>query len=68
MDALNPNSKNLRRNTSVLIQTDKDKNILIDCGKFFFQSAIQWFPFHKIKKIDSVLITHDHADALNGLG
>eukprot|EP01080_Neovahlkampfia_damariscottae_P011316 gene11316-4128_t len=69
-DAIKPNSKNRRRNTSILLQKEvngESKNLLIDCGKFFFQSAIDIFPKYKITKIDSVLLTHEHLDATGGL-
>ena len=42
------------------------KNILIDAGKFFYQSAIKWFPKYKINKIDTVILTHAHQDAAGG--
>ncbi|MCO5574375.1 hypothetical protein L7F22_028158 [Adiantum nelumboides] len=40
-------SKNRRRNTSILIRLSTAsgiRNILIDVGKFFYHSALQWFP------------------------
>ncbi len=40
---------------------------MIDCGKFFFHSAIEWFPKYQIERIDSILLTHDHLDACGGL-
>ncbi|CAI7732529.1 unnamed protein product [Closterium sp. NIES-53] len=73
--ATQPGNHNRRRNTSLLIrhrtQGGADgpviRNILIDAGKFFYHSALQWFPYHNIRHIDAVLITHSHADAIGGL-
>eukprot|EP00162_Nutomonas_longa_P007250 comp17623_c0_seq1/m.30104 comp17623_c0_seq1/g.30104 ORF comp17623_c0_seq1/g.30104 comp17623_c0_seq1/m.30104 type:complete len:323 (+) comp17623_c0_seq1:3-971(+) len=59
-------SKNRRRNTSVVIQVD-GLNILIDCGKQFWEGAIEWFVELGIRRIDAVILTHDHADACLGL-
>ena len=45
--AKNPDSKNRRRNTSIAILTDRkyeSKNIIIDAGKTFWESAIKFFP------------------------
>ncbi|CAG8459762.1 11904_t:CDS:2 [Acaulospora colombiana] len=30
-------------------------------------SALKWWPIHKLRKIDAVILTHPHADAINGL-
>ncbi|GLU14718.1 hypothetical protein SLE2022_312710 [Rubroshorea leprosula] len=38
-----------------------------DAGKFFYHSALQWFPAFGIRTIDAVIITHSHADAIGGL-
>ena len=68
-NAIKPNSKNRRHNTSALIKISSDdttKNILIDAGKFFYQSAIKWFPKFNINKIDGVILTHAHQDAAGG--
>tara|TARA_B100001105_G_scaffold242565_1_gene222839 strand:+ start:555 stop:1412 length:858 start_codon:yes stop_codon:yes gene_type:complete len=68
-DAIKPNSKNRRYNTSVVIKIssiDFEKNILIDAGKFFYQSAIKWFPKYKINTIDGLILTHAHQDAAGG--
>ncbi|WVZ24001.1 hypothetical protein V8G54_002545 [Vigna mungo] len=63
---------NYRCNTSLLInyysQTDAThKYILIDAGKTFRESVLRWFVFHRIPRVDSILLTHDHADAILGL-
>ncbi len=71
IDAMRPGSKNRRRNTSIVIQTDQSDgppmNILIDAGKFFYQSAIEWFPKHAIRSVNAVVLTHAHIDAVGGL-
>ncbi|KAI8622517.1 beta-lactamase-like protein [Chytriomyces sp. MP71] len=64
-------NKNRRNNTSALYRyTHSDgrtRNILIDCGKSFYESAKTWFTHYDIRTIDAILITHDHADAMGGL-
>ncbi|KAJ2910693.1 hypothetical protein GGI21_000616 [Coemansia aciculifera] len=64
-------SKNRRRNTSLLVRIDHAdgtvKNVVIDCGKTFLQSATEVFVKHDVKSIDAVLLTHGHADAMFGL-
>ncbi|XP_043720625.1 putative hydrolase C777.06c [Telopea speciosissima] len=68
--ATEPGNKNRRLNTSILIRHSKasgTRNILIDAGKFFYHSALQWFPTYGIRTIDAVVITHSHADAIGGL-
>ncbi|EOY27117.1 Catalytic, putative isoform 1 [Theobroma cacao] len=63
-------NKNRRLNTSILIRNSKPSgscNILIDAGKFFYHSALRWFPAFGIRTIDAVIITHSHADAIGGL-
>ncbi|KAI0032491.1 beta-lactamase-like protein [Vararia minispora EC-137] len=63
--------KNVRRNTSVVLRVPgsdgKRRTILIDAGKNFQAAALEWFPKYGLRKIDAVLITHAHADAMNGL-
>ncbi|KAF3334726.1 putative hydrolase [Carex littledalei] len=62
-------NKNRRRNTSILIRhvtASGTSNILVDAGKFFYHSALQWFPIFGLRRIDAVLITHSHADAIGG--
>ncbi|KAB1218418.1 hypothetical protein CJ030_MR3G026298 [Morella rubra] len=68
--AVEPGNKNRRLNTSILIRYPRASgrcNILIDAGKFFYQSALRWFPAFGIRNIDAVIITHSHADAIGGL-
>uniref|UniRef100_A0A7N0UAT7 Metallo-beta-lactamase domain-containing protein n=1 Tax=Kalanchoe fedtschenkoi TaxID=63787 RepID=A0A7N0UAT7_KALFE len=68
--AKEPGNKNKRLNTSILIRystPSAQSNILIDAGKFFYHSALRWFPSYGIRTIDAVVITHSHADAIGGL-
>ncbi|KAK4778765.1 hypothetical protein SAY86_006293 [Trapa natans] len=62
---------NYRCNTSLLIdycQGDGKHNyILIDVGKNFREQVLRWFTFHKIPHLDSIILTHEHADAVLGL-
>ncbi|GLU14042.1 hypothetical protein SLE2022_306340 [Rubroshorea leprosula] len=62
---------NYRCNTSLLIdycQSDGKHNyILIDVGKTFREQVLRWFTFHKIPRVDSIILTHEHADAVLGL-
>ncbi|KAK9755956.1 hypothetical protein RND81_01G062400 [Saponaria officinalis] len=63
-------SKNKRLNTSLLIRYPESsgmRNVLIDAGKFFYHSALRWFPTYGIRNLDAVIITHSHADAIGGL-
>ena len=52
-----------RYRSSVYIQTDDDHNILVDVGPEFRLQCIE----NNITKIDSVLLTHSHADHLHGI-
>ncbi|KAL8043373.1 hypothetical protein ABFX02_09G115700 [Erythranthe guttata] len=68
--AVEPGNKNRRLNTSLLVRFPRPSgkcNILIDAGKFFYHSALTWFPAYGIRTIDAVIITHSHADAIGGL-
>lgn len=68
--AAEPGNKNKRLNTSILIRSSTSagtSNILVDAGKFFYHSALQWFPIFGVREIDAVIITHSHADAIGGL-
>ncbi|KAI0702421.1 beta-lactamase-like protein [Cytidiella melzeri] len=63
--------KNIRRNTSCVLRIrgsdGEKKTIVVDVGKSFQPAAIEWFPKYGLRRIDAVLITHAHADAMNGL-
>ncbi|KAJ8422009.1 hypothetical protein Cgig2_017229 [Carnegiea gigantea] len=68
--ATEPGSKNRRLNTSILVRFPGSagmRNVLIDAGKFFYHSALRWFPTYGLRTIDAVIITHSHADAIGGL-
>ncbi len=60
---LSTNPKNKRWRASVLLTMEDHKNILIDCSTDFRTQALNF----NIKSIDSVLITHAHADHIFGL-
>lgn len=55
--------KNKRYRSSVYIQTDDNKYILVDCGPEFRMQAIE----NNVRKIDAILLTHSHADHLHGI-
>ncbi|OCH87504.1 hypothetical protein OBBRIDRAFT_820602 [Obba rivulosa] len=63
--------KNIRRNTSAVVRVrgrhGHPVTVIIDVGKTFQPAAVEWFPKHGLRRIDAVLITHAHADAINGL-
>ena len=59
--------KNRRRNTSAFVELSNQKTILIDCGKSFFDTALQIWPRAGFRQIDALLLTHAHADAILGL-
>ncbi|KAJ2721457.1 hypothetical protein GGI07_003970 [Coemansia sp. Benny D115] len=63
--------KNKRRNTSLLVRIDhpdgRVRNVVIDCGKTFLESACDIFIKHDVKTVDAVLLTHGHSDAMLGL-
>lgn len=54
---------NKRYRSSVYITTDSGKSILIDVGPEFRLQAIDY----NVSKVDTVLLTHSHADHLHGL-
>ncbi|KAI0501346.1 hypothetical protein KFK09_016290 [Dendrobium nobile] len=62
---------NYRCNTSLLIdyvdENGVHKYILIDVGKTFREQVLRWFTHHKIPCVDSIILTHEHADAVLGL-
>lgn len=64
-------NRNYRCNPSLLIdyeQEDGNHNyILIDVGKDFKEQVFRWFLRYKIPRIDAIILTHEHADALLGV-
>ncbi|CAN1302385.1 Putative hydrolase C777.06c [Linum perenne] len=63
---------NYRCNTSLLIDycpggDGRHSYILIDVGKTFREQVLRWFTYHKIPRVDSIILTHEHADAVLGL-
>lgn len=77
LSAIRPGSKDRRRNTCLLVQAphpavaaqtgQRVRNVMIDAGKFFYQSAIEMFPRFAVRTLDAVVLTHAHADAAGGL-
>jgi hypothetical protein len=43
------------------------QNVAIDIGKTFLSSALRLYPRFGVRTLDSVLITHEHADAMLGM-
>ncbi|KAM0752994.1 hypothetical protein T439DRAFT_286230 [Meredithblackwellia eburnea MCA 4105] len=64
-------SKNVRGNTGAILRVPqsrgREKVIMIDCGKTFREQAIRLFPKKGLRMIDAVILTHHHADAIDGL-
>ncbi|GAA5982649.1 hypothetical protein JCM11641_002323 [Rhodosporidiobolus odoratus] len=66
-------SPNNRGNSGAIISVPPEvpggeaKTILIDCGKTFRQQALKYFPKKGFRKIDACILTHHHADAIDGL-
>lgn len=62
----NPASPNRRANVSALVRSG-DRNVLIDCGKTVREAALRHFPGLGVGRIDAIVLTHGHADAMLGL-
>lgn len=62
-----PLPQNTRYNTSCMFRIGEGKNLLVDCGKTFYATALRWFPRYKLRRIDALILTHAHADAYFGL-
>lgn len=52
-----------RLRASILVETNDNKNILIDCGPDFRQQALK----NNIGRLDALFITHNHFDHCAGL-
>lgn len=61
--SLSQDPKDRRLRSSVLITTDSERKILIDCGPDFRQQMLM----NNEGNIDSVLLTHEHNDHVIGL-
>lgn len=64
--------KDRRGNTGAIIRRwnaarGRHDVILLDVGKLWWESAIELFPRLGIDRIDAVVITHGHFDAMGGL-
>ena len=66
-DAMTPGSKNRRRNTGCVLTEFEGVSeggcVVIDCGKLWWEAALELFPKHNICKLDALIISHAHADA-----
>ncbi|KZT53646.1 hypothetical protein CALCODRAFT_439824 [Calocera cornea HHB12733] len=63
-------AKNRRRNTGAILRVRdgrKEVVVVIDAGKSFVAAALEWFPKYGLNRIDGLILTHAHADAMNGL-
>lgn len=60
---LSADPKDKRHRSSVFVETDGGKSILIDIGPEFRVQALA----NRIKKVDALLLTHSHADHLHGI-
>ena len=68
MDSMKPNSRNRRNNVSILIRVGAtNSNIMIDCGKTFRDAFLDVLAPRKVSSLSSLLLTHQHADALQGV-
>ncbi|MGK3738046.1 MAG: phosphoribosyl 1,2-cyclic phosphodiesterase [Bacillariaceae sp.] len=70
IDGGDPKSnRNYRNNPSLLIhhydlKSQNYKNIVIDVGKTFRETALRWFPIIEgIHSLDAIVLTHHHMDA-----
>jgi hypothetical protein len=70
IDGGDPKSnRNYRNNPSLLVHhydqhTKTYKNIVIDVGKTFRETALRWFPIIEgIHSLDAIVLTHHHMDA-----
>lgn len=57
------NPKDKRSRASVILKTDNNKNILIDCGPDFREQMLKI----AFQPMDGILITHEHYDHVGGL-
>ena len=57
----------LKEDGSVMNSATEHQNVIFDCGKTFRDTAVRLFKNLGVKYIDTVLLTHFHADAVLGL-
>lgn len=67
-----PASRNRRNNPSALLTFSahpdgRPRNVLIDVGKTFRDAVQRCLPALGVARLDAVLLTHGHADAMMGL-
>eukprot|EP00897_Mesotaenium_endlicherianum_P003849 jgi/Mesen1/3492/ME000197S02509 len=64
-------NRNYRCNPSLMIdyahEDGSRRYIQIDAGKCFREQVLRWFTHFSIPKIDALVLTHEHADAILGL-
>ena len=60
---LSQDPKDTRFRASVLITTEQDRKILIDCGPDFRQQMLM----NKEQNVEAILLTHEHNDHIIGL-
>lgn len=71
-------NKDYRGNPSLMIvhkqnddgsnkDNDELKTVVIDVGKTFTENALRWMPKHGLTKLDAIVLTHEHMDAIAGL-
>jgi hypothetical protein len=56
-------NRDYRNNPSLLIshyESGECKNIVIDVGKTFRETALRWMPDHGIDSLDAIILTHHH--------
>lgn len=64
-------NRNYRCNPSLLISymhgDGQRRYIQIDAGKDFKEQVLRWFVPYRIPRLDALILTHEHADAMLGL-
>ncbi len=60
---LSPDPRDQRLRTAALISTDDGRNILIDAGPDFRQQMLR----EKVRRLDAILLTHEHNDHVIGI-
>ncbi|CAM6126731.1 unnamed protein product [Calypogeia fissa] len=64
-------NRNYRCNPSLLInylhEDGSRRYIQIDAGKNFKEQVLRWYIPYKVPRLDALILTHEHADAILGL-